>query len=91
MFCMRAPHAVQPSLMSSFRARHPLYGPSELCPSPFSAEGPSFTCLRHTWLGRAAMRLRQLKLHGQNHSKCTQFGPCKKKVFNRPCFLKTEY
>ena len=22
--------------------------------------------------------LRRIKLHGQNHTKCTQFGPCKK-------------
>ena len=35
--------------------------------------------------------LRRLKLHGQNHTKCTQFGPCKKIVFHRLCFLKTEY
>ena len=35
--------------------------------------------------------LRRLKLHGQNHTKCTQLGPCKKKVFHRLCFLKTEY
>ena len=34
---------------------------------------------------------RLLKLHGQNHTKCTQFGPCKKKVFHRLRFLKTEY
>ena len=35
--------------------------------------------------------LRRLKLHGQNHTKCTQFGPCKKIVFHRLCFLKPEY
>ena len=35
--------------------------------------------------------LRQLKLHGQNHTKCTQFGPCKKIVFHRLSFSKTEY
>ena len=35
--------------------------------------------------------LRRLKLHGQNHTKCTQFGPCKKIVFHGRCFLKTEY
>ena len=35
--------------------------------------------------------LRRLKLHGQNHTKCTQFGPCKKIVFHGLCFLKTEY
>ena len=52
---MRAPHAVQPSLMSSFGPRQPWYGPSEVCPSPFPAEGPSFICPRHTWLGRVAM------------------------------------
>ena len=32
--------------------------------------------------------LRRLKLHGQNHTKCTQFGPCKKNVFHRLTFLK---
>ena len=37
------------------------------------------------------LELRRLKLHGQNHTKCTQFGPCKKIVFYNPCFLKTEY
>ena len=36
-------------------------------------------------------RLRRLNLHGQNNTKCTQFGPCKKIVFHRLCFLKTEY
>ena len=35
--------------------------------------------------------LRRLKLHGKNHTKCTKFGPCKKIVFHRLCFLKTEY
>ena len=35
--------------------------------------------------------LRRLNLHGQNHTKCTQFGPCNKIVFHRLCFLKTEY
>ena len=35
--------------------------------------------------------LRRLKLHGQNHTKCTQFGPCKTIVFDRLIFLKTEY
>ena len=35
--------------------------------------------------------LRRLKLHGQNHTKCTQLRPCKKIVFHRLCFLKTEY
>ena len=35
--------------------------------------------------------LRRLKLHGQNHTKCTQIGPCKKIVFHRLCFFKTEY
>ena len=35
--------------------------------------------------------LRRLKLHGQNHTKCTQFGQGKKIVFHRLCFLKTEY
>ena len=52
---MRARHAVQLSLISSFRPRHPWYGPSAVCPSPFLAEGPSFTCPRHTCLGRVAM------------------------------------
>ena len=37
------------------------------------------------------VKLRRLKLHGQNHTKCTQFGPCKKIVFHSLCFLKTEY
>ena len=45
--------------------------------------------------GAAAVRvkglLRPLKLHGQNHTQCTQFGRCKKKVFHRLSFLKTEY
>ena len=36
-------------------------------------------------------KLRRLKLHGQNHTKCTQFGTCRKIVFHRLCFLKTEY
>ena len=35
--------------------------------------------------------IRRLKLHGQNHTKCIQFGRCKKIVFHRLCFLKTEY
>ena len=35
--------------------------------------------------------LRRLKLHGKNHTKCTQFGQCKKIVFHRLCFLRTEY
>ena len=35
--------------------------------------------------------LRRLKLHGQNYTKCTRFGPCKKIVFHRLCFLITEY
>ena len=39
----------------------------------------------------STIHLRRLKLHGQNHTKCTQFGPCKKIVFHRLCFLKTEY
>ena len=55
VFCTCAPHAVQPSLILSFRPRHPWYGPSEVCPSPFSDEGPSFICPRHTWLRRVAM------------------------------------
>ena len=37
---MRAPHAVQPSLMSSFRPCQPWYSPSDVCPSPFLAEAP---------------------------------------------------
>ena len=52
---MREPPAVELSLMSSFRRRNPWFGPSDLCPSPFSAEGPSFICPRHTWLGCVAM------------------------------------
>ena len=52
---MRAPHAIQPSLMSLFRPRHPWYGPSDVCPSPFLAECPSFISPRHTWLGLVAM------------------------------------
>ena len=35
--------------------------------------------------------LRRLKLHRQNHTKCTHFGPCKKNVFHRLCLLKTDY
>ena len=35
--------------------------------------------------------LRRLKLHGQNHTKCTQFGPSRKIVYHRLSFLKTEY
>ena len=35
--------------------------------------------------------LRRLKLHGQNHTKSTQCGQCKKIVFHRLCFLETEY
>ena len=35
--------------------------------------------------------LKRLRLHGQNHTKCTQSGPCRKIVFHMLCFLKTEY
>ena len=35
--------------------------------------------------------LKRLKLHGQNHTKCTQSGPCKKIIFHRLCFFKIEY
>ena len=42
-------------------------------------------------IARVFVLLRRLKLHGQNHTKCTQFGPCKKIVFHRLSFLKTEY
>ena len=52
---MRAPHAVQPSLMSSIKPRGPWFGPSEVSPSPFLAEGPSFIYPRHTWPGLVAM------------------------------------
>ena len=31
--------------------------------------------------------LRRLKLHGQNHTKCTQFGPCKKNSFSQAPFF----
>ena len=48
------------------------------------------SCIRDA-LSIQAFLLRRLKLHGQNHIKCTQFGPCKKNVFYRLCFLKTEY
>ena len=45
----------------------------------------------HLDLNMTMIRLSWLKLHGQNHTKCTQFGPCKKIVFHRLCFSKTEY
>ena len=45
----------------------------------------------HTQRAHRCTGLRQLKLHGQNHTKCTPFGPCKKIVFHRLFFLKTEY
>ena len=49
---MRALHAVLPCLMSSFRPRHLWYGPSDVSYSALLAEGPSFFCPSHTWLGR---------------------------------------
>ena len=60
---------------------------------------PLWSCLFHLTAGVCGLStdmlhgdiLRRLKLHGQNHTKCTQFGPCKKIVFHRLCFLKTEY
>ena len=52
---MRALHAVQPSSTTSFRGRHAWHRPSDVCPSPLLAEGPSFICPRHTWLGPVAM------------------------------------
>ena len=54
MFCMLAPHAVLPSLTSS--CIPPMADcPSDVCPSPLMAEGPSFCCSPHTWLRRAAV------------------------------------
>ena len=53
-----------------------------------SAESP---VERRTVRENGRVSLRRLKLHGQNYTKCTQFGPCKKIVFHRLSFLKTEY
>ena len=53
VFCMLAPPAVLPSLTSS--CIPPMaHCPSDVRPSPPLAEGPSFSCSPHTWLGRAA-------------------------------------
>ena len=46
---------------------------------------------RTMWRSVPKSSPRRLKLHGQNHTKCTQIGPCKKMVFHRLCFFKTEY
>ena len=73
---MRAPQAVQPSLMSSFRPRHPWYGPSDVCPSPFLAEGPSFICPRDRWFGRVAIWLCDLR-----PCLCKVGSPCDPPVF----------
>ena len=54
VFCMLAPLAVLPSLTLS--CIPPMADcPSDVCPSPFMVEGPSFGCSPHTWLGRAAV------------------------------------
>ena len=54
VFCMLAPHAVLPSLTPS--CIPPMADcPSDVCPSPLMAEGSSFCCCPHTWLGRAAV------------------------------------
>ena len=54
MFCIPAPPAVLPSLTSS--CIPPMaHCPSGVCPSPLMAEGPSFCCSPHTWLGLAAV------------------------------------
>ena len=37
------------------------------------------------------LRLRWLKLHGPNHTECTECAPCRKIVFHRLCFLKIKY
>ena len=47
--------------------------------------------MRRPSIGVGTDWLRRLKLHGQNHTKCTQLGPCKKIVFHRLCFLEIEY
>ena len=54
VFGMLARPAVLPFLTSSCI---PLMAhcPSDVCPSPLMAEGPSFCCSPHTWLGRAAV------------------------------------
>ena len=54
LFCTLAPLVVLPSLMSSCRPGM-ADCPSDVCPSPLMAEGPSFCCSPHTWLGRAAV------------------------------------
>ena len=40
-----------------FQTSPSLEGPSDVGCSPFVAEGPSFFCPRHTWLGRIAVCL----------------------------------
>ena len=54
VFCMLAPQMVLPSLTSSCR---PLMAdcPSDVCCWPLLAEGLSFCCSPHIWLGRAAV------------------------------------
>ena len=54
VFCMLAPLAVLPSL-TLFCIPPIADGPSDVCPSPLMAEGPSFCCSPHTWLGRAVV------------------------------------
>ena len=51
---MLAPHVVLPSLTSSFRPWL-ADSPSDVCPSPFMVEGPSFFCSPHTWLRPVAV------------------------------------
>ena len=53
---MLAPHVVLPSLASSFRPPQ-AYSLSDVCPSPFMAQGPSLFCSPHTWLGPVAVCL----------------------------------
>ena len=54
VFCMLAPPAVLPSLTSS--CLPPMaHCPSDVCPSPLMAKGPSFCCSPSTLLGRAAV------------------------------------
>ena len=54
VFGMLAPPAVLRSLTSS--CIPPMaHCPSDICSSPVMAEGPSFCCSPHTWLGRAAV------------------------------------
>ena len=54
VFCILAPPAVLPSLTTS--GIPPMaHCPSVVCPSTLLAEGPSFCCSPHTWLGHAAV------------------------------------